>query len=87
MISLYFLAQKNCTLYFSVPVELYTVFLVKTLAKNLVKNLAKNLVKIWPKIWGPGGGIFFFRVRYLTLKTTYKGLNEPIKPYEKKHID
>ena len=45
MISLYFLAQKNCTLYFSVPVELYTVFLVKTLAKNLVKNLVKNLAK------------------------------------------
>ena len=47
--SLYFLAQKNCTLYFSVPVELYTVFLVKTLAKNLVKNLVKNLAKNLPK--------------------------------------
>ena len=41
---------KNCTLYFSVPVELYTVLLepktlVKTLVKILVRNLAKNLVK------------------------------------------
>ena len=41
-------------LYFSVPVELYTVFsslkhLAKTLVKNLTKNLAKNLVKIWQK--------------------------------------
>ena len=41
-------------LYFSVPVELYTVFwgaesLVKTLVKNLAKNLVKNLVNICPK--------------------------------------
>ena len=48
-----FPSEQYCTLYFSVPVVLYTVFmvfslpqnLVKTLAKNLVKNLAKNLVK------------------------------------------
>ena len=34
-------------LYFSVPVELYTVFSTpKHLAKTLVKNLAKNLAKI-----------------------------------------
>ena len=38
-------------LYFSVPVELHTVFsnlkhLAKTLEKNLAKNLTKNLAKI-----------------------------------------
>ena len=42
-----FLTRSACTLYFSVPVDLYTVF---SDPKTLVKNLAKNLVKIVPKI-------------------------------------
>ena len=39
------LARQTCTLYFTVPVKLYSVFLVNTLVENLVPNLAQNLIE------------------------------------------
>ena len=38
------LAEKTCTQYVSVPVEMYIACLVKKPSQQLVKNLAKNLV-------------------------------------------
>ena len=40
--------DRPVRLYFSVPVDLYTVFSVqKPQSKNLAKNLVKNLANIW----------------------------------------
>ena len=51
-----FWPSRTVKLYFSAPVDLYTVFWdPKTLVKNLAKNLVKNLVKILAK---NRGGMF-----------------------------
>ena len=68
----FFGPSRTVKLYFSVPVELYTVFLgpktlVKTLVKNLAKNPVKNLVNIWPKS-GHADHVIKTQVYTLTLK-------------------